>query len=89
MNAMKIQTLVRPAKGDEFQAAIIAVHDFGGARGLEAMIEYQSVSGMSWAWLSTAQMIPQRDWGRLAEESQNVRSEAPTTAPRKDEDATE
>ena len=72
---MRIQTLVRPVRGEEFQAAIIAVHDFGGFRGLEAKIEYQSVSGLSWAWLSVSQMLPQREWALLAAESQNTPGE--------------
>ena len=68
---MELQTLVKPHVGKEFQATILDVHNFGGARGLEAKIEYQSVSGQSWAWLSVSQMIPQREWARLAIESQN------------------
>lgn len=69
---MEPKTLVNPYIGETFQATIIAVHDFGGARGLEAKIEYKSVSGRSWAWLPVYQMIPQREWSRLAVESQNA-----------------
>ena len=78
---MELQTLVKPYVGKEFQATIIAVHDFGGARGLEAKIEYESVSGRSWAWLRVSQMIPQREWESLAIESQNTEAKGPRSGP--------
>jgi hypothetical protein len=63
---MNLPTMVKPYVGAEFEAVILDVKNFGPVRWLEAKIEYQSVSGKSWAWLSVSQMIPQRDWVQLA-----------------------
>jgi hypothetical protein len=63
---MNLPTMVKPYVGSEFEAVILDVKYLGHARGLEAKIEYQSVSGKSWVWLSVSQMIPQRDWAQLA-----------------------
>jgi hypothetical protein len=63
-----IQVTVTPRVGNKFPAEVKRVVDFGGAREIEARIEYEYFPGKAaWCWLPVSMLEPALDWVSLAE----------------------